>query len=147
VTRRGAWSLAVAIALAATGCGGGDDGPAKPKTVQDAVTLGVLAAAKKQTSGTSQLRSEFCDLADVTPADVRKHPQGEPPLRFECTLTFGLINDFTTTYSVDYRTTLDARGCFSAVVKPGSKEVQGSNTFDAFGEPGILTGCVELPKE
>jgi putative hemolysin len=141
-------AAAVTLLLAASGCGGSDDdGPPKPKTVQDAVTLGILAAAKPATVGTSQLASEFCDLAGVTADEVRSRKGGEPPLEFECTLTFTLVNDPTTRYSVDYRTTLDAEGCFNAIEIPGSKQVQGGNNFDATGAPGTLTGCIDLPAE
>jgi hypothetical protein len=138
------------VLLALAGCGddGGDGGgPPKPKTVQDAVTLGVLDKAKPATFGTSQLRSEFCDLHGVKTADVESREGGEPPLKFECTLTFGLFNDPTTTYSVDYRTTLDGDGCFNAVEIPGSKQIQGDNEFDATGEPAVLAGCVKLPPD
>jgi hypothetical protein len=112
--------------------------------VQDVVTLGVLKAAKGSVSGTSQLASEYCDLNGVSAAEVRAH-RGEKPLKFTCTLTFGLFNDPTTSYSVDYRTTLDGEGCFRAIKLPGTKQVQGTNSFDAIGEPSFLTGCVKLP--
>jgi putative hemolysin len=143
VQSRLAWGLAAALAVA--GCGGGSDGPPKPKTVQDAVTLGVLAAAKPATFGTSQLASEFCDLAGVKAEDVTSRSGGEPPIKFKCTLSFTLVNDPTTRFSVDYRTTLDSKGCFSAVEIPGSKQIEGTNEFDATGEPGVLAGCVKLP--
>ena len=80
-------------------------------------------------------------------ADVKRRVGGEPPLRFDCTLTFGLYNDPTTTFSYDYRTTLDGHGCFRAFVKPDSKQVNGDNTFDAVGAPAFLNGCVELPAD
>jgi hypothetical protein len=139
----------VAAALAAAGCGnsGGGEKPVKPETVQDVVTLGLLRAAKAQGGGLNQLASEFCDLNGVTAAEVRKRVAGEPPLKFECTLSFRPVNDPTTTYSVDYRTRLDGKGCFQAIAIPGSKQVQGTNTFDAIGEPTLLTGCVKLPAD
>jgi hypothetical protein len=138
-------AVVVAVALL-VGCGGEDE-PPEPETVQDAVTLGVLQAAKQATFGTSQLAREFCDLDGVTTAEVRARTDGEPPLKFKCTLTFSLANDPTTSYSVDYRTTLDAEGCFRGFEIPGSKVVNRHNEFGTFGAPGSFSGCVDLPED
>jgi hypothetical protein len=80
----------------------------------------------------------------VTADEVRARTQGEPPLKFKCTLSFTVAGS-AARYSVDYRTTLDAEGCFRAVRIPRSKDVHGGFGVDTFGAPLILTGCVDLP--
>ena len=144
-TRRCLRAALVLATLAAPGCGGGD-APPEPETVQDVVTLGILDAAKPAITGTSQLASEFCDLAGVTADEVRARTSGEPPLRFKCTLSFTVAGS-AARYSVDYRTTLDAEGCFRAIQIPDSKDVQGGFGVDTLGAPLTLTGCVDLPED
>jgi hypothetical protein len=142
VARIRAIAAALTLLLVA-GCGGDDDGPPEPETVQDAVTLGILRAAKTASFGTSQLASEFCDLAGVTTEQVRARSGGEPPIKFTCTLTYTVVNNPTSRYSVDYRTTLDSEGCFHAIRLPGT---DGGNEVAALDSPASLAGCVDLPE-